>query len=134
MNYAMLKGLNVSPLIQISKFPDGLYVHDGHHRVVSTYGAGRFYLTKDEYEITEWTYGQYLEINLSAGWYTPFDPRTHCRKPNLSKFKKLIRTLIKINPEDVEETIRNRFNDYCEPRRIKSVQELADESILCQSL
>jgi len=67
-------------LIQISCFEDGQhFIHDGHHRSVSTWLAGRKYLRDDEYEITTWTYDQYTEINYKNGWITPFDRSTKSR-------------------------------------------------------
>ncbi|HEX6985217.1 MAG TPA: hypothetical protein VF170_07560, partial [Planctomycetaceae bacterium] len=51
----------VSPVIQISRFEDGrAYVHDGHHRAVSTHLSGRGHLRSDEYELTDWRYEHYV--------------------------------------------------------------------------
>lgn len=125
----------VSPLIQISRFPDGQdFIHDGHHRLVTTWIGGRKFILPQEYEITNWTYDDYLEINLPKGWMTPFDPRTHCRKPDLHEFKKHIRSLIGkefeawgmgINTTKIEEQIRQSLDVYCEPRLFRTVGEMA---------
>lgn len=116
----------ISPLIQISRFPDGQdFIHDGHHRLVTTWIGGRKVIFPEEYEVTEWTYDLYLEINLAVGWVTPFDPRTHCRKPDLHDFKKLVKECA-----SPEEMIRNGLNDYCEVRRFRTVEEMAKDLCL----
>ena len=78
-----------SPLINLSMFPDKkIYIHDGHHRITATLLGGRDYLYTQEYTLQQWTYEQYLEINLDVGWVTPYDPRTHCRKSDFRQYKK----------------------------------------------
>ncbi len=117
----------VSPLIQISRFPDGLeFIHDGHHRLVTTWIGGRKVIFPEEYEVTNWTYEEYLEINIPVGWYTPFDPRTHCRRPDLHDFKSYIRSMVDTTDHSkIEEIIRNSLSAYCEPRRFQTVAEMA---------
>ncbi len=79
----------VSPLIQISQFEDEqFFIHDGHHRSVSTHLGARNYLRDDEYEIKAWTYAEYLEINGELNWVTPFDPRDEVRLPDFASFQK----------------------------------------------
>lgn len=137
----------VSPLIQISRFPDGQdYIHDGHHRIITTWLGGRPFLLPEEYEITKWTYDEYLEINLPKGWMTPFDPRTHCRRPDLHEFKNSVRSMISedvealalaarsfqarsILPPKIEKYIRENLVTYCEPRLFNTIGEMA--SHLC---
>lgn len=131
----------VSPLIQISRFPDGQdYIHDGHHRIITTWLGGRSFLVSEEYEITKWTYEEYLEVNLPKGWMTPFDPRTHCRRPDLHEFKNSVRSMIgrefeawgmgaSILPTKIEKYIRENLDSYCEPRLFNTVGEMA--SRLC---
>lgn len=124
--YADERCLLRPPLIEISEFEDGLfYAHDGHHRLTATLMGGRQFLHTDEYRVTRWTYQQYLEINLTAGWMTPFDPRTRCRKHDISPFKAEI-TKLASDPR-VEEIIRNRLNDYTEPRRFTHLSGLFPE-------
>ena len=78
----------VSPLIEIIQFENGMkLLHDGHHRVVSTIYGGRYILEDDEYHIGESTFELYMNANPDKGWYTPYDPRTHCRLPDFKEFK-----------------------------------------------
>lgn len=123
------KGLSrVSPLIQLSRFEDGVvYLHDGHHRAVSTFLAGRYTLDPAEYQITEWTYPEYLEISHANGWYTPFDPRIHTRTPDFAKFKKQAKEKFLIDPIEAEKWILDNQNLYREPRKYKFVSEFAEE-------
>jgi len=121
----------VSPLIQISRFEDGLeYIHDGHHRILTMYLGGRHHLHPEEFEVTEWTYSQYLEINLKAGWFTPYDPRTHCRKADLALYKIAVKSVLDVLGEEMAtQQIRNSIFRYAEPRVFRSVKEMAQ--ILC---
>lgn len=117
----------VSPLIQLSRFDDGeTFIHDGHHRVVSTYIAGRYILFSDEYEITDWNYSDYLEINHSNGWYTPFDPRIHTRTPEFASFKKLAKQKFSVDLIEANKWVMENTSLFREPRRFKSVAELAN--------
>lgn len=120
--FAEAQKIKVSPLIQISRFEDGkLYVHDGHHRIVATFIGERYELGPDEYEITDWTYDEYLAINLKAGWYTPYDPRIEVRLPDLKAFKKAV--IASNNPELF---ISNNRHVIVEPRKITTVRMLAE--------
>jgi hypothetical protein len=125
--YSQKMGLGrVSPLIQLSRFDDGkVFLHDGHHRVVSTHLAGRSILLPEEYEISEWTYPEYLEINHGNGWYTPFDPRIHTRTPDFGKFKKLAKEKFILDPIEAEKWILENQHLYREPRKFHFVPELA---------
>jgi len=127
--YSREKGLDrVSPLIQLSQFDDGkLFLHDGHHRVVSTFLAGRDVLESTEYEISNWKYPDYLEINHGNGWYTPFDPRIHTRTPDFGKFKKIARERFADDPIGAEKWILENQNLYREDRRFWFAPELAEE-------
>lgn len=89
--FAEVRGTKASPLIQITEFEDGqTYIHDGHHRLIAIYRAGREWLRYDEYEIKSWKYGDYQEINLDEGWMTPFDPRNEVRKADLAEWKRIV--------------------------------------------
>jgi hypothetical protein len=115
-----------APLINLSIIPDKkIYVHDGHHRINATVLGGRNFLYSQEYTIHEWTYEQYLEINLEVGWVTPYDPRTHCRKSDLRQYKKKILTL---PPEEALSVILNSSNEYLEPRTIHTFKEFIADS------
>ena len=68
----------VSPLMQLSLFEDGVYyLHDGHHRAISIFLAGREKLFLDEYEVTEWTYQDYLDVVFLH----PPDPKSALEGP-----------------------------------------------------
>lgn len=117
----------VSPLIQIVRFEDGvMYIHDGHHRVVSCFLVGRKYLMPDEYIITDWKYSQYMHPSHQHGWYTPFDPRIHVRTPDFNTFKRDAR--LKFESLPLEEAIKwvdDNAHLYRTYRQIGSVAELA---------
>ena len=112
-------------LIIITRFEDGeRYVHDGHHRVVATLKAGRDRLLDGEVKEREFTYAQYMEVNFSAGWITPFDPRTEVRLPDFGPFKQAVKRLA---PDEVMEYVRGNRHLYCKPRKILTVEELAEK-------
>lgn len=134
LRYASLHGQRLSPLIQLSRFEDGLlYIHDGHHRCVSTHLGGRDHLLESEYVVTDWTYDQYLEVNFANGWYTPFDPRTQVRVADIRPFKGLVRKKLKeledgvapFTSEGLESIIRQLTHKYARPRKFYSVADLA---------
>lgn len=119
-NYAKLNSLKVSPLISISLFEDNkMYIHDGHHRISSVYLGGRNFLRQDEYRIHRWLYKDYLEINISNNWITPFDPRIEGRVADLSVFKKNVeKSIDKIN------YIINNKNIYLVPRQFNHIKDI----------
>jgi hypothetical protein len=115
-----------APLINLSMFPDKkIYVHDGHHRITATVLGGRDFLYSQEYVLQQWTYEQYLEINLDVGWLTPYDPRTHCRKSDFRQYKKKI---LALPPEEAVKTILNSKDEYLEPRTIHNFKEFIANS------
>lgn len=132
-HFSQSRGIGrVSPLIQISRFQDGdLYIHDGHHRVVSCFQAGRFFLMPDEYEITNWTYDQYTELCFDKQWYTPFDPRVEVRTPDFSTFKKeaVQRLNAGEDPKLVTSWVLANTQLYRTSRLIFTVGQLAKDSI-----
>jgi hypothetical protein len=132
--YSNLQNLNrVSPLIQLSKFDDEkVFLHDGHHRVISTYLAGRDYLRPDEYQVTNWRYSDYLEVNDEIGWYTPFDPRSHTRTPDFANFKKLAKEKFLNNPIEAKQWIAENTHLFIEPRVFNYVVDLANTINLSQ--
>lgn len=103
----------VSPSIQLTEFEDGaIYVHDGHHRCVSTWIAGRSYLREDEYDLRKWTYAQYLEINGPNRWWTPFDPRIHLRRADVKFFKEEAARRFNLDPHACVKWIRENHFAY----------------------
>ena len=92
--------LKVETLIEIAQFPDGeLYIHNGHHRAVAIYLAGRNTLFGDEYYIKEWDYSDYNDIvflnddNTWRGYVTPFDIQTEVRLPDFRAYKDTVKDL-----------------------------------------
>jgi hypothetical protein len=116
----------VSPIISISEFEDGKrFVHDGHHRCVATWLAGRMYLRPDEYNLLDWNYEEYLEIAPHNNWYTPFDPRIHVRTADFANFKKEARERFQTDPEAALKWLQESLDEFRTPRNINTVPELA---------
>lgn len=126
------------PLIALSVFEDGkTFLHDGHHRLVSTWLAGRKILDPAEYEIKEWKYSEYLEINFAEGWVTPFDPRIELRLADFFNFKKeVLGVLYAKGLTAAEEYIKSNKHLYTKKRKIFTVDELSlaynDSILLCK--
>lgn len=115
-----------TPLIQISIFEDGQhFLHDGHHRAVSTVGGGRDYFREDEYEIKRWSYRDYLEVVFEESWVTPFDPRTEIRLADFLHFKETAMWIRRMGHGELAlDYIRQHKMLYCKPREIHSVSQL----------
>jgi hypothetical protein len=116
--YAEKTGVRAGPLIQIEQFEDELtYPRDGLHRLISLVLGGRNYLLDSECEFARRKYSEYEEINLEAGWVTPFDPRTEIRKENLSEWKaKIAQLRDSASNDEVIEFIRANKQLYAETR------------------
>lgn len=105
--------------MKLRTFPDGkIYIHDGHHRALSIYRAGRDYLYKEEYELEYWN-NPYLydEVNFSAGWVTPFNLMTEIRYPNVLPFKKTVFKIAKVSKELARIYIFTFRHKYCTDRK-----------------
>lgn len=124
----------VSPLIEIIQFENGTkLLHDGHHRVVATLLGGRYVLEDDEYHLGESTFERYMHANPEKGWYTPFDPRTHCRLPDFKEFKERAKWMFTASPvKHAFEWLSTRITDYAEPRKITSVHDLTGVLVLSE--
>lgn len=86
------QGGRVSPVIQLSRFEDGLiYIHDGHHRCAAICMGGRKFVYPSEYQLTDWTYQDYYEPAYHNNWYLPFDPRTEVRHADLNHIKAYVK-------------------------------------------
>lgn len=107
-------GIQSTNLIGISRFEDGeLYVHDGHHRVVSILLSGvRDYLYPEEYIITDYTYFQYNRPNFKNNWYTPFDPKTQLRIADFFKYREKIKNLTAIDEKKAIDYIAETREEY----------------------
>lgn len=120
--------------IYIARFPDGLLLlHDGHHRVLATYLAGRNWLHAKGYEVNERTYDDFLNPNLRTGWNTPLDPRTECRLADFWQFREEVRSLATADPEAALVFIQRNRSRYACRRTITRVSELAQRAGLTTS-
>jgi hypothetical protein len=129
--YARIKKIRPSPLIQVSVFEDGKkYLHDGHHRGVATVLGERLFFDDDEFEIRKWTYAEYLEINFAVGWVTPFDPRTHVRHADFGKWKKAIQEVALSDPARAVKMIEEQRSSYLLPRKYNGLTSLAHEILM----
>jgi hypothetical protein len=124
-------GPDQPPLVQLAAFPAGpggpglLLVHDGHHRLVATHLAGRDFLYPQEYQVTAWSYEDFLAVNLACGWVTPFDPRTHVRRADFIGWKEQVLAAAASDPALAERLVREQPWAYREPRRYSAVAALA---------
>jgi hypothetical protein len=131
--YAARHGRRPGRLIQLSLFPGEasspgpLVVHDGHHRLVATHLAGRAFLEPAEYQVTAWTYADYLAINFTAGWVTPFDPRSHVRTADFESWKQRVLAVAAADQAAAEQMICEQSAAYREPRRYGSIAALAGD-------
>lgn len=124
-SYATSNGLRAAPLMEISLFPDGKkMIHDGHHRAIATYLAGREFFYDEEFVTLQWNYSDYSDINFSKRWVTPFDPRTHLRDAEIFTFKNKALEIYQTSGEDAAlEFIKS--HKYVKPRDIDYLPELA---------
>jgi hypothetical protein len=117
-------------IIYIVQFPDGMkMIHDGHHRCLSTYLAGRDALYDNEYIVRKWSYESYLVPNLDREFVTPFDPRTEVRLSDFKAYKGRVLAVARKSPDEALAMIEASRSEYCEPRRIWSIAEFAAEYI-----
>jgi hypothetical protein len=119
---------SMSRLISLAETEDGkYYVMDGHHRIHSIFKAGRKELDITEYNLHKVTYAWFLELNPAGGWYTPFDPRTHVRLPDLTKFKRKASDLWAISKEIsmIEFLVKTNFDEYATRRKCKHIRDLS---------
>lgn len=113
-------------LIQIRRFEDGkIFIHDGHHRCLSIWLAGREHLLEEEYQISDWLYSQYGEINLQVGYVTPYDPQQETRFADFGPFKIEANKLAETSVEKAIDFIKGNRNKYCEPRTCWHIKDLA---------
>jgi len=128
--YALAFDQKTSPLIQLSLFEDGLiFIHDGHHRCVATHLGGRSWLRSDEYVVNKWTYADYKALNPAANWFTPFDPRSTIRLPDLKSFKdRMKKKFAELNDLGLLEAfILENHGEYARHRTLWTVSELAEK-------
>jgi hypothetical protein len=107
----------VAPIV-LNRFENGrIFLHDGLHRA-ATILAGRESgsLYADEYRIDSYSYQEYDEINLAAGYLTPFDPRREVRVADLRNFQTRARSIIDAK-QDLSQFVHDHRNLYARPRR-----------------
>lgn len=124
LNYS--NGKKIKPISLVRFEDDRVFIHDGHHRVAAVYLGGRKYLSYDEYEIKNFKYEDYLAINLSVGWITPFDPRTEVRIPDYSSFKEYFNVYIKNYGEAVALSYIEKSKHYERYSRVRTVLTIQD--------
>lgn len=117
-----------SPIISIARFPDGeLFIADGHHRIMAIKIAGREFLYEDEFQVKDWSYEEYKEINFEENWVTPFDPRTHFRYPDFLQFKNAVKEQLVISKEAATAYILAHKDEYMEKKRYEDIVSLGDD-------
>jgi hypothetical protein len=126
-----------SSLIQISKvsspwFPPATFLHDGHHRCASMWIAGVRELDDSEYEIREYTLGEYRDIvfkdSYAESWLTPMNPFIHVRDPEFFNFKKLAHDVyVKSGTRAGIDYINRNSHMYRQSRKFFSIEELSDQ-------
>ncbi len=100
--------------VRLTKFIGGdtLYIHDGHHRLSAMHYSGLRYLYPDEYVIFDYRLEDYRNSNIEKGWVTPFNPITHVRISDLSKYKSRYtdEDIWENNPDFSEKRVVNYIN------------------------
>ena len=131
------EGLSPSgPLIQITRFEDGqLYIQDGHHRLCAVILAGRPFLFGDEYEISDWKYSLYEEINFNVNWVTPYEPRITTREADYGNYKQKVHSCMeKYGFGAATAFIRKYSHLYCRQREYYHIQAMIDRMELKELL
>lgn len=121
------------PITLVRFEDDNLFIRDGHRRLSATVLAEADLLDV-EYKIETSTYERYNSSHYETGWFTPFDVRTHCRLPDFFAYKDealaLYEEVLKKakSIEELDTFVKENFNSYCEPRKIKTLQTLVKKT------
>jgi ParB-like nuclease domain len=117
-------GVVIEPL-DVVEFEDGVrMIHNGHHRAVAAYLAGRTTLNPVEYNLHSRTYERYMFPMYDIGYVTPFDPRIEVRIPDFMWIKQDI--LLAIAESRLDAAVEMiQAKKFARPRKIKTVAELA---------
>ena len=117
--------------IVVDRFPDGRqFVRDGLHRVTAVrLGREEPALWTGEYRICDMTYPMYTTADVADSWFTPFDPRTEVRLPDVAEFKARVAAML-AEGRDPHPFIRSNRWQYCRARRPTDTFE----SLACQWL
>ena len=122
----IIKG-GLLPKVKLTKFNDspGLYIHDGHTRLIA-YCLMGVCMSDDEYEIIDYNLEEYMKVNLTVGYVTPFNPITHVRYSDFFHVKQFIIKQVEAGRLAVSD-IPKLSNLYSRPRRITFLHELAEK-------
>ena len=139
--YADKLGIRKCPIMEIAEFEDGKkMIHNGHHRAISIWLAGRDFISEEEYYIKPWKYSDYEDIVMThdngdwMGWVTPFDVRTESRVCDLSSFKNKVKAIYDgLDPEKAEKYVKDNKYQYACAKTIHTVPELS-KSLLTNGL
>lgn len=126
LQFAQSNGYKPEKLIQINRFENGSHaIHDGHHRCLSIWLAGRESLNPKEFVFSYWSYKQYGEINFSNGYVTPYNPLEEIRHADFFDFKSEVIKIAEYSVEKAIEFIKINRSRYCEPRTCWHIKDLA---------
>lgn len=122
-------------LIEIAAFDDGKwYIHNGHHRAVAMFLAGRKDIYDNEYYFKHWKYEDYNSICFHnpdgtwRGYVTPFDIKTETRIADLAHHKQTVKKVYDLHGEEATRLyIKQTRPLYCKPKQLHTVKDLAHE-------
>ena len=101
-----------------------LYVHDGHHRILSILLGGRTSLKPLEYKYNSVRMSDYEHASFENGWFTPFNPRLFLRSKNFMEWKMLIKHTYDLHgPEEALKVVNKNKEHYTKPRSVHSFEE-----------
>lgn len=120
------KGETFEPVILKQLDDQKYYVHDGAHRLYASWLFGLEELKQSMYIMKYYTYEQFLSVNFRLGWITPFDLRTQCRVPDLTKYKDEIRRKLDggVPLDEIEKFIRLNGHKYIQQRRAYNISQM----------
>ncbi len=104
------------------------YIHNGHHRLIALWLAGRMELAHSEYRSLDWSYRDYLTFQPEIGFVMTFDPRSEVRIGEWHALKKEILRRYDDPNQGLEAALdfRNQVHHrYTEQRTIDSLADLA---------
>lgn len=126
------------PLIKVARFEDGaLYLHDGHHRCVATWRAGRHTLLEDEFVVEDWTYADWTAVNVAGKWVTPFDPRIEVRATDLTRFRQRLASVASVlggEETAIVALIAAHREEFAAPRTATTPRTVPDLALTSASL
>jgi len=108
-------------------FPDQqMFLHDGHHRVLAVFLAGREQLLPSEYVVIRSTYEDINSVFFEKCFVTPYDPRKEVRLGNFGDFKQTALELFRQGKEaEARQYIAEQRSTYSALRTMNTIAELA---------